>query len=256
METKNNFDIANFLVLNLSKEIEGGMMIVQGTATFIPMAATSLAMKEKKIELVGGFYSNPEMSLKIPSTFCSENYSGGKAHLGLSGFLDLLQNRKVDLEFLRPAQVDKFGNINNTVIEEYNNPKVRLPGGMGIDDVMHFIKKIVLYIPNHNLRTFVEKVDFKTSSGWDKGKGPDKIITNLCVFEFPDKNITLTAINPNYSVEEVQKQTGFKFKLAKEIKKMSLVDEKQKELIESLDPLGLRDLEIKERRKEVLDKFK
>ena len=256
MEIKNNFNISDFLVLNLSKEIEEGMMIVQGTATFIPMAATILAMKEKQIELIGGFYSNPEMSLKIPSTFCSENYSEGKSYLGLSGFLDLLQNGKVDLEFLRPAQVDKFGNINNTVIGEYSNPKVRLPGGMGMDDVMHFIKKIVLYIPNHNLRTFVEKVDFKTSSGWDTGKGPDKIITNLCVFEFLDKEITLTAINPNCSIEEVIENTGFKFKLAKNIKKMILVDEEQRELIEGLDHLRLRDLEIKEKRNEVLDKFR
>lgn len=256
MKSEKRFNISDFLVLNLAREINEGETIVQGTATFIPLISTALAMQKKKINLIGGFFSKPKITPKIPSTFCFENYKGGKSYLGLSGFLDMLQNNKVHLEFLRPAQVDKFGNINNTVIGKHKKPKIRLPGGMGVDDVMHFIKKIILYIPNHNNKSLVNKVDFITASGWNKGKGPDKIITNMCVFEFINKKIILTEINPHYSLKDIREKTGFKFKVASELKDMLLVDNKTKKLIEKLDPLNLRDLEIKEKRKQVLDHFR
>ena len=168
----------------------------------------------------------------------------------------MLQNRKVDLEFLRPAQVDEFGNINNTVIGEHKNPKVRLPGGMGVDDVMTFIKKIILYIPNHSKKIFVKKVDFVTAHGWNNGKGPDKIITNMCVFEFPNKKITLTAINPEYNLEEVKKETGFNFNISADIKKMIIPDERMIKIIKESDPLNIRHLEIKEKREEVLKRLR
>jgi len=250
-----NFDIADFLVFNLAEEIKQGETIVQGTSTFIPLIATMVAMKNKKFNFIGGFWEDPEITPKYPSTFCINNYQEGKSYIGLSGFLDLLQENKIDLEFLRPAQVDKFGNINNTVIGDYNNPKVRLPGGMGIEDVVRFLKRAILYVPNHSKKIFVEKVDFVSAAGWNKGKGPDKIITNMCVFEFPKKEITLTAINPIFSIEDVKRETGFEFKISPDLKKMKTIREEDKKLIEELDPFGLRNLEIKEKREEVLKKL-
>jgi glutaconate CoA-transferase subunit B len=247
--------ISDFLVLNLAEEIQEGDSLVQGTSTFIPMIATLLAMQKKKINLIAGFFINPKINPKVPSTFCFENYEDGKI-LGLSKFLDLLEEGKIDLEFLRPAQVDKFGNINNTVIGSYDKPKIRLPGGMGIDDVVHFLKKSILYIPNHNTKVFVDKVDFVTASGWDKGKGPDKIITNMCVFEFINKEIVLTKINPRYSVEDVKNNTGFVFKIADKVSNMLSVDHETQAAINGLDPYGLRSLEVKEEKKGVLEKFR
>jgi len=246
--------ISDFLVVNLAEEIFEGETIVQGTSTFIPMIATLLAMEKKRINLIGGFYLNPEVSPKIPSTFCFENYKNGKI-LGLSGFLDMLVQGKIDLEFLRPAQVDKYGNVNNTVIGSHDKPKIRLPGGMGIDDVMYYAKKAILYVPNHSKRVFVDKVDFITASGWDKGKGPYKIITNLCVFEFINKEITLTKINPEYTLEDVKNNTGFEFNVSLKVEKMLQVSSDISNVIIRLDPIGIRDLEIKEERSKILKKF-
>ena len=247
-----SFDVSSFLVLNLADEIKDGETIVQGTATFIPLIATKLAMKKKTFNLIGGFWSNPTINPKFPSTFCLKNYENGGEYLGLSGFLDLLQDGKVDLEFLRPAQVDKFGNVNNTLIGEYKNPKVRLPGGMGMEDVFRFLKRAILYVPNHSKKVFVDKVDFVTAGGWDKGKGPEKIITDMCVFEFPKGVVTLTAINPLFTIEEVRNETGFDFDIAPRLKEMKLVNKEDQKLIEGLDPFELRNLEIKEKREEVL----
>ena len=168
----------------------------------------------------------------------------------------MLIEEKIDLEFLRPAQVDKYGNMNNTVIGTHKNPKIRLPGGMGVDDIVHYAKRSILYVPNHSSKVFVDEVDFVTASGWNKGKGPDKIITNMCSFEFIGGKIILSEINPDYSVEDIIKNTGFVFEVSKKIKKMSLVDRETKDFIKEVDPLCLRDLEIKEERGKVLNKFK
>jgi glutaconate CoA-transferase subunit B len=249
-------NIADFLVANLETEIEDGMTIVQGTATFIPFIAAQLAMKKKKMNFIGGFMLNPKINPLIPSTFSPYNYSNEKAYLGLSGFLDLLQQGRIDLEFLRPAQVDKFGNMNNTCIGVHKKPLIRFPGGMGMDDVMTFIKKIILYVPNHSKKVFTEKVDFVTAHGWDKGKGPDKIITNMCIFEFPNGKITLTGINPDYTPDDVKKETGFNFEISKNLKEMILPSKPELKLINKADPVGLRHLEIKEKREEILKKFR
>jgi hypothetical protein len=77
----------------------------------------------------------------------------------------------------------------------------------------------------------------------------------MCVFEFVGKKITLTKINPDCSIEEVRKNTGFNFELAEIIGKMILVDDKVKKIIGHLDPLNLRDLEIKEERYKVIEKL-
>lgn len=249
-------NIPDFLIANLEREIEQGMTIVQGTSTFIPLIATKFAQKEKKINLIGGFMMNPQINPIIPSTFSPYNYSKEESYLNLSGFLGMLQNRQVDLEFLRPAQVDEFGNINNTVIGNHKKPIVRLPGGMGVDDVMTFIKKIILYVPNHSRKVFVKKVDFSTAHGWNKGKGPDKIITNMCIFEFPNKKITLTEINPEYTIEDVKRETGFNFNVSSDVKKMIVVDEEMSKIIKESDSHNLRNLEIKEKREEVLKRFR
>ena len=78
----------------------------------------------------------------------------------------------------------------------------------------------------------------------------------MCVFEFINKKIILTEINPFCSLEDIRKNTGFKFKIALKLKDMLLVDNKTKELINKLDPLNLRDLEIKEKREKVLSNFR
>lgn len=247
------FEVSDFLAVNLSEEIKENETLVQGTSTFIPLVSAMMAMKKKRINFIGGFWENPEVSLRFPSTFCMNNYKNGGKFLGLSGFLDKLQKGKINLEFLRPAQVDRFGNMNNTVIGDYENPSIRLPGGMGVEDVIRFLKRAILYVPEHNKKVFVEKVDFVTAAGWDKGRGPEKIITNLCIFEFPKGKITLTAINPLFSIEEVKKETGFDFEVAGEVKEMKLPDEEDFEIMNEIDPLGLRNLEIKDRRERVLE---
>ncbi|MAL18424.1 MAG: 3-oxoadipate--succinyl-CoA transferase subunit B [Balneola sp.] len=160
-----------------------------------------------------------------------------------------LQAGKVDIGFLGGAQIDKFGNINSTVIGEYENPKIRLPGAGGAPEIASNAKQ-TLVVMRHSKRAFVDKVDFITSAGYlnggsergdlgIRGEGPAVIITDLGILK-PDpktKEFYLESIHPGVTVEEVQEHTGWDLKIAEHIK---TTPEPSKEYLNVLRDLNQR----------------
>ena len=132
-----------------------------------------------------------------------------------------LQGGRTDVGFLGGAQLDKFANINTTVIGDYDNPKVRLPGAGGAPEIAANCAE-VLIIMRQSRRAFVERVDFVTSFGYGsgpgdrerlglRGKGPARVITDLGVLE-PDPHtceLVLTAVHPGVTVGHVRDNTGW-----------------------------------------------
>jgi glutaconate CoA-transferase subunit B len=128
---------------------------------------------------------------------------------------------RVEVAFLGAAQVDRFGNLNSTVIGDYAHPKTRLPGAGGAPEIAGFCREVVVIAP-HTPRTFVPKLDFRTTVGYGDGpqdrerlglhgKGPTAVVTDLAVLE-PDpetRELTLTQIHPGTTVEQVLEQTGW-----------------------------------------------
>ena len=137
-----------------------------------------------------------------------------------------LQPGRIDLGFLGAAQIDKFGNINTTVIGDYAKPKVRLPGAGGAPEIAASCREVTVVL-RHNLRSFVERVDFITSVGFGDGPGarqrlgltgagPQRIITDLGVLE-PDPatcEFVLTGVYPGVSVADVKSKTGWKLQVS------------------------------------------
>jgi glutaconate CoA-transferase subunit B len=138
-----------------------------------------------------------------------------------------LQGGRVDVGFLGAAQVDKFGNINTTVIGgDYAKPKVRLPGAGGAPEIASNAKETWIII-KQTKRSFVEKLDFMTSVGHldggdsraksgARGKGPTAVITDMGVL-VPDattRELTLVALHPGITVEQAKANTGWSLKVA------------------------------------------
>src|SRR5438477_6797166 len=137
-----------------------------------------------------------------------------------------LQGGRVDVGFLGAAQIDRFGNINTTVIGDYAKPKVRLPGAGGAPEIASNAKEVWIII-KQTRRSFVPKLDFLTSVGHldggdsrsksgARGAGPTAVITDLGVLT-PDpitRELTLTAIHPGITVEHVKASTGWDLKVA------------------------------------------
>jgi glutaconate CoA-transferase subunit B len=137
-----------------------------------------------------------------------------------------LQGGRIGLGFLGAAQIDKYANINSTVIGDYNKPKVRLPGSGGAQEIAGFCGEVLITLRQNN-RAFVKKLDFLTSGGYFEGgdsrqklglpgKGPTNVITDLGILT-PDpvtKELTLTSLHPGITVEQVVAATGWPLKIA------------------------------------------
>src|SRR6187399_202400 len=137
-----------------------------------------------------------------------------------------LQGGKIDLGFLGAAQIDKFANINTTVVGPYARPKVRLPGAGGAPEIAASCGEVLITL-RQNTRAFVETLDFVTSAGHVTGgrsredlrfpgKGPTAVITDLGILT-PDpdtRELTLTSVHPGVTVEKVVAETGWPLKVA------------------------------------------
>jgi glutaconate CoA-transferase subunit B len=137
-----------------------------------------------------------------------------------------LQGGRMTVGFLGGAQIDRFANLNTTVIGPYEKPQARLPGGGGAPEIGSGCGEIFI-IMNQSKRSFVRHLDFITSMGHGEGgdhrarlglrtKGPTKLVTDLCIFE-PDpkaKEMTVTAIHPGISRAEIAENTGWPVRFA------------------------------------------
>jgi glutaconate CoA-transferase subunit B len=132
-----------------------------------------------------------------------------------------LQGGRIDVGFLGAAQLDRFANINTTVVGPYGRPKVRLPGAGGAPEISSSAKE-VLIIVKQSKRTFVEKLDFVTSVGFLtggnaremaglRGKGPVAVVTDLCILR-PDpitRELQVTTIHPGVDRETISASTAW-----------------------------------------------
>jgi glutaconate CoA-transferase subunit B len=151
-------------------------------------------------------------------------------------FQNFLQNGKIQIGFLGGAQVDKRGNINTTAVGPYDAPKVRLPGSGGACEIAQHAQR-VLIVTKLDKRAFPEKVDFITSNG----KRVKKVITNMGILE-PDGTgeLTLTALYPGVTFEQVQANVGWELKRAPRLLEPSLPTPREIELLRTkLDPKRL-----------------
>jgi glutaconate CoA-transferase subunit B len=162
-----------------------------------------------------------------------------------------LQRGNVDVGFLGGAQIDRYGNINATVVGSYEHPKVRLPGSGGSMEMAAWAKRCYILTP-HQKRRFPEKVDFRTSAGFLGGRpereaaalhgaGPQAVVTDLGMME-PDENgeLTLTALHPGCSTEQACANTGWPLKIAPELRTTEPPSEEELHILrDELDPQGI-----------------
>ncbi|MDR5874259.1 CoA-transferase subunit beta [Vreelandella gomseomensis] len=140
-----------------------------------------------------------------------------------------LQGGKVDVGFLGTAQIDRFANLNTTLIGDYKAPKVRLPGGGGAPEIATNAGEVFITL-KHSKRAFVKDVDFVTTLGFGRdgkgrdnvpniGKGPTRVITDLCVMK-PDpatNELVVVSLHPGVSREDVIDATGWEVRFAEQL---------------------------------------
>src|SRR5918912_2638908 len=144
-------------------------------------------------------------------------------------FAFYLQAGLIDAAFLGGAQIDRYGNLNTTVIGDYASPKVRLPGSGGACEIAIHARKI-LVIMRQAKRSFVERLDFRTSPGhsgdpehdrargWS-GSGPTSVVTDLGTYGFDEATgeMTLLTLHPGVEIEQVRASMGWEPRVASEV---------------------------------------
>lgn len=138
-----------------------------------------------------------------------------------------LQAGRVDVGFLSAAQIDRYGNLNSTVIGPYDDPEVRLPGAGGAPEIASSAGEVIVLL-RHSKRAFVEEVDFVSSVGFGRagkgrvghrGAGPTVVITDLGVLR-PDpvnSELLLEAVHPGIDVDTVREHTGWDLVVADDL---------------------------------------
>jgi glutaconate CoA-transferase subunit B len=217
--------------------IAAARMIRNGATCFVgiglPSAAANLARLTHAPETVL-IYESGTIGTKPPvlplSIGDGELFETADATVSIPEIFSYwLQGGRIDLGFLVAAQIDRFANINTTVIGDYHKPSTRLPGAGGAPEIAASSKEVLITL-RHNKRAFVEKLDFVTSGGHMQGgdsrekmrlpgKGPTAVITDLGILT-PDpatKELTLTSLHPGVPVEKAVEATGWKLKVAPQV---------------------------------------
>jgi glutaconate CoA-transferase, subunit B len=163
-------------------------------------------------------------------------------------FAYYLQGGLIDVGFLGASQIDRFGNINTTVIGDYAHPSVRLPGSGGACEIAVNAGKVFVIMPQSR-RSFVERVDFVTSpghlagrrpAGW--GRGPDAVVTGLGVYRFDagTGEMVLASLHPGVTLEQAREATSWELRVAPDVGATPPPTETELGLIRrELDPQGV-----------------
>ncbi|HEU4795814.1 MAG TPA: CoA-transferase [Pyrinomonadaceae bacterium] len=247
-----HFSLKELMVCQAARQLRDGEVVFVGIG--LPNLACNLARRLHAPQLVliyesGAVGANPErlpISIGDPSLVTNS--------LGVFSMFDVfsfyLQGGLIDVGFLQGVQIDRFGNLNTTVIGDYQHPKVRLPGSGGACEIAILAKRVFVIAPQSK-RSFPERVDFITSPGFVDGPagrrklnlpgdGPVMVITNLGCYEFSDGEMELTSLHPGCTVEEVRENTGWNVRISPQLTTTAPPTSEELRIIrEDLDPTHL-----------------
>ena len=248
-------DIANctaseILAVMSSRLLKEGQVVFAGVG--VPLLAATLAQglccPGLTILFEGGVVGPIIKPGQLPPS-TNEQRCTKRANMVLSSteVLLLLQRGYVDVGFMGGAQIDKYGNLNSSYIGDPANPKTRLPGTGGGNDISSLTNMIVAM--RHERRRFVEKVDFVTSPGFldggttrhDRGLlagGMFRVVTDLGIFgfDYKTKHMKIVALHPGVTLQQVQDNTGFELMHDKEIAVTEAPSGPELSALRELDP--------------------
>ena len=245
----NSFSADEIMTISAARRLKNGAVCFVGIG--LPSKAANLARLTHAPDIVLIYESGPigAKPLVLPLSI-------GDGELSITAdttvstseiFQYWLQGGRVDVGFLGAAQIDRFANINTTVIGSYSAPKVRLPGAGGAPEIAASAKEVLIVL-RQTRRSFVNRVDFVTSLGHGQGsdhrkrlgihtKGPSAVITDLGIL-IPDaatSELTLTSIHPGVSIDQVKTSTGWNLKISDDLKVTPIPDLNELQTLRDLE---------------------
>jgi glutaconate CoA-transferase, subunit B len=248
-----NYNSMELMITIAARNLEDGAIVLVGTGA--PCAAAMLAQKTSAPNLVIMFEAGgiaPILSSMPISVGDSRTTRKALMASTMDEIMSNCQRGIVDYCFLGGAQIDKYGNLNSTIIgDDYSAPKIRLPGSGGANDLASLCWQTMVVTPQDK-RRFVEKLDFCTTPGYLQGgnsreiaglpanTGPYKVITNIGVYGFhPEtKEMMLLSLHPGCSIEDMKNSSTFEILIPSEYETTAEPTEQELKILrEDVDPL-------------------
>ena len=246
-----SYSATELLAIMASRELVGTSSVFAGVGT--PLLAAALAQRTHAPDLViaveGGSIGPEVIPGKLPIS-TNEMRIAHRAYMlpGITDLFLLAQRGFLEVGFVGGAQIDRYGNINSSVVGSHNKPKVRLPGSGGANDIISLCHRVIV-TTMHERRRFVDKVDFITSPGFLAGNNTrheagllfgkvSKVVTNLCVMGFHEetKEMRLDSLHPGVSIDDVKDNTGFALLVSDDVSITDLPTEDELTMLRDLDP--------------------
>lgn len=240
--------------------IAASRLLPNDTAVFVgtgmPLLASVLALNTHAKDLImvyegGGIGGRPTGRLPIQVSE-SLTYENGVAVGSMDYVMSLAQAGWIPYGFLGGAQIDQYGNLNTTIIGDWESPKVRLPGSGGGADIASLCNRTIILM-GQDKRKFVNNLDFLTSPGYFTGpgereikglpanSGPYRVITQIGIYGFDEetKQMTLLELFEGYTLDDVQENSSFPIRIAEDWTYILNPTEEELETLHSLDPDGV-----------------
>lgn len=245
------YNAMELMICVASRLLEDGATVAVGTGA--PCAAAMLAQRSHAPNLLIMFEAGglapllPSMPISVGD---SRTFYRGLMATGMNDIMEACQRGVVDYAFLGGAQIDPYGNLNSTVIGDYQRPRVRFPGSGGANDFASLCWR-TLVMTQHDRRRFVERLDFLTSPGYltgpgareaaglPRGSGPYRVITDLAVLGFDEQTLRMRveSLHPGVTFAQVQERTGFALSMASRVEETEPPREGELRILrEQVDP--------------------
>jgi glutaconate CoA-transferase subunit B len=244
------YTLNELMVVAAAREIKDSEVVFVGMR--LPLIAFVVAKKTHAPNAIGLFENGVIRSTPSPELIYTmadpPNIKGATQCLGMLEVMSLLQSGRVNLGFLGAAEVDKYGNLNSTKVQGKNG-MVRLPGSGGACDIASMAHRFVSLL-EHGKHRLPERVNYITSpgngegAGWRKRVGlprggPSAVITSKCVLRFgDDAEAYLSTYHPQVTVDDVLANTGWKLKVADDVKPTSEPNAAELKAIREYDTKG------------------
>ena len=253
LSSSSAYTASELLAVMASRLLTDGQIVFAGVG--IPLLAATLAQRAFAPHLtilfeggtIGPFIVPGELPPSTNEQRCTRR---SNMVLPITDVLLLLQRGYVDVGFMGGAQIDRFGNLNSSFIGDPDNPKIRLPGTGGGNDISSLTNMIVAM--KHEKRRFVTDVDYITSPGWIKGGksraqcglpqgGMWRVVTDLAVLGFDEdtREMKVLALQHGVTREQVQENTGFKLLFADKVETAEPPRKDELDVLRELDPQRL-----------------
>lgn len=253
VDPQTSFTSTELLACVASRLLEDKKSVLVGTG--LPVIAALLAQRSHAPGLLIIFEAGgigPWVPVLPISVGDSRTFYRAAAASSMHDVMSACQAGFVDYGFLGAAVIDRYGNLNTTVIGDWNYPTVRLPGSGGANDIGSLCHQTII-IMRQDRRRFVERVNYITTPGYLTGPGareraglpcdtgPYRVITQLGVYDFhPEtRQMRLQALHPGVTLEDVRANTAFEILLASEIENTLPPTVAELSLLRELDPAGM-----------------